>query len=40
MAFRMDAFSAGKALHESVAASYPQRDVNGTDVMMNLNVAV
>lgn len=37
---RRAAFSAAKPAHESVCASWVHNDVNGTDVTMNLKVAV
>jgi hypothetical protein len=39
-ASRSAAFSAGNAAHESRCASWPHRDVNGTELTMNLNEAV
>lgn len=39
-ASRRAAFSVGNAAQESLAASWPQSDVNGTELTMNLNEAV
>jgi hypothetical protein len=40
MASRMDAFSTVYAAQESTAASCVHKEVNGTEVMTNLNVEV
>ena len=40
MASKMEAFSAGYAAQESTAASCVHKEVNGTEVTMNLNVEV
>ena len=40
MASKIAAFSAGYAAQESTAASCVHKEVNGTEVMMNLNVEV